>query len=138
VLLVTCYLTGWRIGQVLALRWEDVDLERGTAVSRGEDNKGRRDVLLPLHPMVVEHLRPLAGSFDPYVFPWNHNRRTLWTEFHRIQEATRLVQVDEQGRKTEKPLPKAGKEGWYGFHDLRRGFATENTGSQWTCSRCRP
>ncbi len=24
------------------------------------------------------------------------------------------------------PMPQCGKEGWYGFHDLRRGFATEN------------
>ena len=27
------------------------------------------------------------------------------------------------------PMPKAGKRGrWYGFHDLRRGFATMNAG----------
>ena len=28
------------------------------------------------------------------------------------------------------PMPKAGKNGgWYGFHDLRRGFATVNAAS---------
>ena len=25
-----------------------------------------------------------------------------------------------------KPMPQASKEGWYGFQNLRRGFATEN------------
>ena len=30
-LLVTAYMTGWRIGSLLALRREDVDLDDGTA-----------------------------------------------------------------------------------------------------------
>ena len=124
-LVVTCYLTGWRIGQIMALRWDDVDLENETAVSQAEDNKGRRDVRLPLHPAIAAQLRKLTGSFDSHVFPWNHNRRTLWTQFHQIQAAA-IVVVVEDGREVERPLPKAGKEGWYGFHDLRRGFATEN------------
>lgn len=117
-LLVTAYLTGWRISQILALRWDDVDLEKGVALSHAMDNKGKRDERLPLHPVIVDHLRKLAGSFQTYVFPWDHAYRGLWDEFWRIQESAEL----EGG----KPLPKCGKNGWYGFHDLRRGFATEN------------
>ncbi len=112
-------MTGWRISQILALRWEDVDLEKGTALSRAGDNKGRRDVFLPLHPVIVTHLRKLTGSFDPCVFPWNHRRRSLWEEFATIQEKAKLADGS--------PLPQAGRFGnRYGFHDLRRGFATEN------------
>ena len=107
------------------MRWDDVDLKNGIAVSQAEDNKGRRDVRLPLHPIIVQHLGKLTGSFGPYVFPWNHNRRTLWTQFHKIQKSAVVQDTDEKGS-TMKPMPQAGKEGWYGFQNLQRGFATEN------------
>ena len=44
-LLVTAYMTGWRIQQLLSLEWSDIDLEAGTALTRAEvaGNKGKRD-----------------------------------------------------------------------------------------------
>ncbi|HTM55353.1 MAG TPA: tyrosine-type recombinase/integrase [Pirellulales bacterium] len=110
-LMVMAYMTGWRIGSLLALRWGDVDLEAGTAVSRAEDNKGKRDQRIPLHPLVVEHLRKLK-SFSPVVFVWEHPRRGLFDEFHAIQKAA--------GVRPE------GSKAFYGFHDLRRAFASLN------------
>src|SRR5262249_13927047 len=57
----------------------------------------------------------------PYVFPWNHNQtKALMTQFARIQEAAGIH------------LPCSGKHEHtrfchvYGFHDLRRAFATQN------------
>ncbi|MDZ4688496.1 MAG: tyrosine-type recombinase/integrase [Planctomycetaceae bacterium] len=117
-LLVFAYLTGWRIGQILALRWEDVDLEAATALSRADDNKGRRDVRIPLHPIVIQHLQKLRSTFALTVFPWNHALRTLWVEFGRLQESAGL------------PETGCGKnDGRFGFHDLRRGFASLNAGT---------
>ena len=121
-LLLLLYMTGWRIGQTLKLKHGDIDIEAGTALSRADSNKGRRDQLIPLHPLVIQYLKPLTASFNPLVFPWNHNNRTLWSEFARIQEATQIAD--------KSPMPKCGKNGgWYGFHDLRRGFATVNAAS---------
>ncbi len=121
-LLVLLYMTGWRIGQTRALRWADIDLDAGTALTRADTNKGRRDQLIPLHPLAVQYLRPLAASFNSHVFPWDHQPRTLWDEFGRIQEAAKLADGS--------PLPKGGKHGrQFGFHDLRRGFATVNAAS---------
>lgn len=120
-LLVTGYMTGWRIGQLLSLKWDDVDLEEGFATSRAEviGNKGKREIRIPLHPIVIVHMKKLRGGFDEHIFPWNQNKRDLWPEFHVIQEAARL----DDGS----PVPKGGKHGRrYGFHDVRRGFATEN------------
>jgi integrase len=110
-LLVAAYLTGWRIGSLLSLRRADTDFEKGTALSDADDNKGKRDQLVALHPVVVEHLRALA-SFDPRVLPWTYDRRRLFKEFHAIQD---VAGVRPEGRKSR-----------YGFHDLRRGFATMN------------
>lgn len=109
-LLVTAYMTGWRIGSILSLRWDDVDLDAGTALSRAADNKGKRDQLTPLHPVIVDHLRRLA-SFSPVVFPWQHCRRGLFEEFQALQAAAKV-----------RPVGKSH----YGFHDFRRAFATMN------------
>ena len=118
-LLTTAFMTGWRIGEILALRRDDLDLENGTAITRHDDNKGKRDELVPLHPLVVDHLRAIA-CFEPVVFPWYHDRRSLWTEFYRIQKAAGIH------------LPCSGKHEhtdgchYYGFHDCRRAFASLN------------
>ena len=110
-LLMFAYLTGWRIGAILALRWEDTDLDGGWALSRAADNKGKRDQKVPLHPTLVDHLRRIA-SFDPCVFPFNNGRATLFREFLRLQA---IAEVKPEGPKPH-----------YGFHDLRRAFATMN------------
>lgn len=107
-LLMFGYMTGWRIGSMLALRWEDVDLDKGQALSRAENNKGGRDQFIPLHPVVVDHLRKLR-SFSPMVFPWPHGSRAMYPELKRILEAAGVQH--------------------YGFHDLRRAFATMNAGT---------
>jgi integrase len=112
-LLITAYLTGWRIGALLALRRDDVDLEAGVALSRAEDTKGKRDVKTPLHAMIVAHLRRMP-DFGPAVFPWvgRFPVRRLYDEFATLQD---LAEVRPAG-----PRPR------YGFHDLRRAFATMN------------
>jgi integrase len=110
-LLVMAYMTGWRIGSLLALRWEDVDLKGGTALSRHGDNKGKRDQKVHLHPLVVEHLGKLT-SFGVCVFPWPTARRSLFEEFAKLQDAA--------GVKPDGPKSR------YGFHDFRRAFATMN------------
>lgn len=118
-LIVVGYMTGWRISDMLGLRRDDLDLEAGYAVTRFEDNKGKRDDRVKLHPVVVEHLRRLPG-FTPTVFPWNHNRTTLDKEFARIQRAAGIhLPCPERHEHTDACHV-------YGFHDLRRAFATMN------------
>jgi integrase len=109
-LLVTAYMTGWRISALLALLRDDLNLDAGEAITRAEDNKGKRDQKVALHPIVVDHLRRLPCS-DPCVLPWNYGRKALFVEFGRIQRAAQV-----------KPALKDR----YGFHDLRRAFATMN------------
>jgi integrase len=109
-LLVTGYMTGWRIGALLALQRSDVDLKAATALSQAADNKGKRDQFIPLHPIVVAHLERLAG-LSPLLFPWNHPRRALFDAFEDIQRAAGV---------------RPDRKHHYGFHDLRRAFATMN------------
>jgi integrase len=118
-LLTFAYMTGWRISECLALRRADVDLEAGTAITRAADNKGGRDAIVPLSPVAIVHLERLK-SFEPVMFPWNYHRRTLWAEFSRIQGAAGIMLpcgVDHEHTDACHH---------YGFHDLRRAFATQN------------
>lgn len=65
-LVLTAMLTGARKGELLGLRWRDVDLE--AAVARlGKTKNGDRRTLVLL-PQVVEVLRPLLGEADRFVF----------------------------------------------------------------------
>lgn len=119
-LLVTGYMTGWRISDMLGLDRDDQDPETGIAITRAEDNKAKRDERFKMHPVVNEHLRQLVDGRGRRVFPWPHDRRTLQSEFARIQEKAGIK------------LPCHGKHKHtrfchvYGFHDLRRAFATMN------------
>jgi integrase len=110
-LLVFAYMTGWRIAAILALRREDLDLEAGTAFSRHTDTKGKREQLVPLNPVVLDHLRKLP-SFSPTVFPWEGSPSQLRQVYWEIQQAAGVKPVGSKKR--------------YGFHDLRRGFASMN------------
>ncbi len=123
-LIVMAQMTGWRIGELLALRWSDVDLDAGFAITRHRDNKGHRDDKVPLHEVVVDHLQAVK-SFSEMVFPWPPHRRTLDSQFGRIQDAAGI----------HLPCPDAGDPDHgectpachrYSFHDERRAFATLN------------
>lgn len=118
-LLATAYMTGWRIGELLSLRVEDVNLDAGTVITRHADNKGKRDAMVPVHPAVIEHLKLVIGN-GKFVFPWTHAEGKIWDEFHRIQVA---VGIHLPCREEHEHTPPCHV---YGFHDLRRGFATVN------------
>jgi integrase len=114
-LLVFLFLTGWRIGQTLELLKSDVNLQTGEVFSPAKQNKGRRDVICRIHPMVIEHLRPLLNTFDEKLFALATGQDSLGDQFTKIQRAAGIE-------------PPRGKTR-YGFHDLRRGFATANAAS---------
>ncbi len=120
-LLVFAYMTGWRIGEIMALKRHDLDLAAVTAITRAEDNKGGRDELIPLHPIIVEHLKRVQ-SFDKRVFAWDYHERTLWSEFYRIQKHAGIhLPCHDRHEHTQACH-------LYSFHDYRRAFATANAG----------
>jgi len=118
--LTFAYLSGWRISEILALRWEDVSLDRGTAITRAEDNKGAREERVPIHPVAVEHLRRLIDPGEVYVFPWPVHERILWRDFHEIQKSAGIELTCRKDHVHDEGCVR------YGFHDLRRAYATAN------------
>jgi integrase len=98
----------------------DVNLERGELFTRWDDNKGARDEVIPIHPVVADHLRPLWPGNAPLVFPWTNDPRTLWVEFARIQEVAGIHLICRDNHDHTRYCHV------YGFHDFRRAFATAN------------
>ena len=96
-----------------------MSLDEEQAITRHSDNKGQRDDLVPLHPVVVDHLRKII-DFGPLVFAWPHHERTLWVDFGRIQDAAGIHLPCHEKHEHSPACHR------YGFHDLRRAFATMN------------
>ena len=128
-LLVTCWVTGARIESVLRFRWENVDFATGRVLARAADLKQRKDAR-PEIAAALPYLQKIAGS-DARLLPWNHNKRTIYTEFYKIQKAAGI----------HLPCPKKGEKGHecndtchtYGFHAFRYAHARlnyENPGLQ--------
>lgn len=118
-LIVTAYMTGLRINEILSFTRSDLDLEKGLLITRWDDSKGKRDEVIPLHQVVVDHLRQIVGD-RKQVFVWGHDRRELWDELVRIQHAAG-IHLECRGKHKHTPACHA-----YGFHDFRRAFATVN------------
>ena len=113
------YMTGWRVDELLSLKRTDLNLKTGHSTTRYRDNKGKRDEVARLHQFVVDHLKPIK-SFGELFFEWPHGYKSLWSEFHRIQQAASIwLECHEEHDHTDSCH-------FYGFHDLRRAFATEN------------
>ncbi len=120
-LLVFAITTGWRIEEILTFRRTDLDLKTGAILTRAANNKGKRDDMDYLPAVALVRVRGIR-SFEALVFAWPHNRRTLDVEFHKIQAAAgiNLPCPDEDKHECTDACHR------YGFHALRRAYATLN------------
>ena len=106
----TLYSTGCRIGEVVPLRWSDIDFTRGTAIVTG---KGSKDRLVILGPKALDALGRLRGASaadaDGVVFASTAGKPA----------STRLVE-----RRMKRYLAEAGLPADLTPHKLRHSFAT--------------
>jgi site-specific recombinase XerD len=106
----TLYSTGCRIGEVVPLRWSDIDFARGTAIVTG---KGSKDRLVILGPKALDALGALRGASaaddDGAVFASTAGKPA----------STRLVE-----RRMKRYLAEAGLPADLTPHKLRHSFAT--------------
>lgn len=100
-------LTGARRGELLELRWRDVDLDSGIAYLERSKNGDRKSLVLL--PAVVEALRPFASDDrDRYVFG---SVRSRYQQPAKIDTAWREA------------VARAGLRDWR-LHDCRHDFAS--------------
>lgn len=105
VLVLMALTTGARKGELLGLRWIDVDLERGlAAVARTKNGDPR---VLPLVPAVMAELRRFAGPPLALVFGSPRDPRRAFTFEPRFKDAMQAAKVRD-----------------FRFHDLRHSCAS--------------
>jgi integrase len=120
------YYTGWRKGEILGLRWEQVDLARGEVrlePGTTKNGEGRTIFLDGELREVLEHQWENSGFVPEYVF---HRRgRRIW-DFEKAwakacQQADRALEEQAKQRsETEGQQRKIPRCQGMLFHDLRR------------------
>lgn len=118
-LITTCYLTGWRISEVKGVRRDDLDFEERLLIGRYCDAKRPREEIIRVNPAMIEVLRPI-WLHNEYPLRANISTRRIYDLFAKLQD---LAEIKLKCRRDH-----AHHHGCfrYGFHDLRRGFATNN------------
>jgi len=107
-ILQTAYHLGQRLGEILNLSWDRVDLQRGITTLRGVDTKTNRPRQVPMTAPVKATLTDLSKVRDlahRYVFVYNRNPvREVKTAFRTACKKAKLANLR--------------------FHDLRHCAAT--------------
>jgi len=106
--------------ELLTLLWDDVHLDEAYLVVRyNRSNKAKRDDVIPLHPVAVEHLRKIT-HFGLTVFDWPLEKRALYDQWHNIQ---REAGIDLPCHEDHTHTPTCHV---YGFHSLKKACGTLN------------
>jgi integrase len=80
-----CWETAERVGAVMQIRWDDLDLDERWVIFRGEHRKGgTRDIRRDISPELAGWLRHLQRKPADLVFPWTRERTSLWYEFRKL------------------------------------------------------
>ncbi|PIS01133.1 MAG: integrase [Chlamydiae bacterium CG10_big_fil_rev_8_21_14_0_10_35_9] len=108
LIVVLALATGMRKGEILNLKWEDVDLLKGKAILHETKNGERRIVLITGHALSLlrDHAKREHIFCSPYIFPSTFgtrviNIRSSW------EYAVKLAMLSD-----------------FHFHDLRHTFAS--------------
>ena len=77
------YWVGCRIGAALAVRWEDVNLQRRTVRLIAEEAKTDTEQVLTLHQQTVDAIASMRSSM-PTVWPFPYGHRHIWDQYKSI------------------------------------------------------
>ena len=120
-LILLAWRTGRRLSSILALRWDDVDFERGKIRWRAEHDKIRQTWVVPMRRDVLEELRRFRmehpGIGSVLLFPHPQRRRHHGGPATRHLAAYWLKEAFLRGK-----LVKPAGSLW---HTFRRVWATE-------------
>ena len=78
-LIHAAWCTAGRRGELLAVRWEDVDTERAEIVFRAERRKGHtRDIVRRIDRTLADALEARRGAPEDLVWPWDRHASSLY------------------------------------------------------------
>jgi integrase len=130
--LVCALRTGGRLGEILALKWGDVDFEHAVLYFSQTNTKSGKQREVPLDPVLAEVLkerrkrRAIAGDSRDFIFTrYGKRLRDLRTAFEKAKERAN-AKVEEEAKKkgteSAEGQPHLGDD--VTFHTLRHTFAS--------------
>lgn len=119
--ILICLYTGLRIGEVLALEWDDVDFEKELLMINKScyDKKGDKRIITLPKTISSKRIIPLPEKLTEILKEHKKNSTSKWV----VQEKSHPIQVRSYQRTFELLLKKEGIA-HKGFHALRHTFAT--------------
>ena len=78
--------TGMRRGEILGLRWQDVDKKNGVAVIPAEKAKGKRNRFIPLNSVALGVLDELPASLDRTALVFKNSEGREWDRLRKYWE----------------------------------------------------
>lgn len=82
-LVVVAAYTGMRRGELMALRWQDVDLDAGCLIVRADHSKTAESRTVPLNTEVRKVLQGMGPVEEGRVFPFKEFPRYRWDKVRR-------------------------------------------------------
>ncbi len=83
--------TGERVGALLGLCWDDVDLDTGWLCIRAELRKGKvKPLMRRLRPETLDALRAIIKPQRSLILPWDLKRCLLYTHYTKVLAAAGL------------------------------------------------
>jgi integrase len=128
-LILAAFYTGARLGDLVKLTWENVDLATGLITFNPQKTEGRtegNEIPMPIHPQLLDHLIPLCRTDNPRkpVFPTLYNkpgtgRSGLSQTFKALMAQAKI----DPGVAREKKKGGVGRNvSRLSFHSLRHTF----------------
>jgi len=105
-LLLTALYTGLRRGTLFSMQMREILWDKHLLAIAPERLKSRRPQIVPLHPIVEDHLRRIRTDRE-LVFPWPNQMRAFHSAFHELQSSAGIPRAEH-----------------FGLHALRRSLAT--------------
>jgi integrase len=115
--------TGLRLGDVVALTGNSLDLEKRTLRIRAQ--KGRKVMILPLHPVFIEWLKKRTRRIGKApIFPDLHEKRTGGCNGLSAQFGKLMARADVYGREIRSGEGGGHRTSSLSFHSLRHTFTS--------------
>jgi len=79
------WLTAERLGAMLALRWEQIDLEGMQITFLGQTRKGKtRDIIRPINRQAADMLAAGRRRPEDLVWPWDRQPTSIWASLRHL------------------------------------------------------